>query len=215
MNERKRHSCLTLLLFLFATTLFAQTTEEKERIRQQRLRTIDLFHLSTGMDVHANQNVFFSPKFSIGIGSFRNLFNADLGVRYTLGGSMFSGQSESIMTHQIPVFLSAQCNMVSWKTNCVFIGAEIAYHIPITAFHFLPSTFRFDSNLNSAHFSGRAKIGARIDQWETSLFYEYDLAPSMKQKYVYESNEYNYDVLHNTLFERMRYGVSVSYIFNL
>ena len=97
-----------LFLIFAATALFAQTAEEKERIKRQRLKTIDLYHLSVGMDSHFNQNAFFSPKLSVGMGSFRNRINADIGVRYTIGGSVFFDYEESILLHQLPIFVSAQ-----------------------------------------------------------------------------------------------------------
>ena len=212
-----RKVLLVLFLALASTTLFSQTAKEKEQIKRKRLRTIDLYHINVGLDAHFNQNLFFSPKASFGIGSFRHILNADVGIRYTLGGSAFFGKEEYVMVHQLPIFISAQCNFVSWETGCVFIGAEIAYHIPITGLHYVPSTstLKFDNQLNQAHFSGRAKAGARINQWEIGLFYEYDLAPMMDQKHVYESPEYDYDILHDYLFERIRYGISLGYNFIL
>lgn len=194
---------LPVFLLLFATTaLFAQTAEEKARIKRQRLRMIDLFHIGVGLDAHFNRNLFFSPKVSFGIGSFRNIINADVGVKYMVGGSVNDNNDESIMVHQIPIFASVQCNLTSWKDNSLFVGAEIAYHIPL-------------NELGQSHFSGRIKSGLRLGRWDAYLFYEYDLAPMMNQKYVYESPYYNYDALHDTLFERMRYGISISYFFIL
>lgn len=216
MRIRKTTPLLLLLLFV-TTALFSQTAEEKERIKRQRLRTIDLYHVSVGMDAQFNQNVYFSPKLSLGMGSFRNRVNADLGVKYMVGSSLFFEYDEFILIQQLPVFASVQCNLVSWEGNCVYIGAELAYHIPITASHHITSTgtIHTDNNLGLAHFSGRIKAGTRIDRWEGYLFYEYDFAPMMNQKYVYESPEYDYDILRGALFERTRYGISLSYNFIL
>lgn len=206
-----------LFLIFMATALFAQTAEEKERIKRQRLRTIDLYHLSVGMDSHFNRNAFFSPKVSVGMGSFRNRVNADIGVRYTIGGSVFFDYEESILLHQLPIFVSVQFNFVSWRTNCAYLGTEIAYHIPITASHHILSTGTVitDNKIGHAHGSGRIKAGIRINRWDASLFYEYDFAPMMNQKYVYETPGYDYDILRDALFERSRGGFSISYSFIL
>ena len=206
-----------LFLIFMSATLLSQTKEEKERIKRQRLRTVDLYHISVGMDSHFNQNVFFSPKLSLGIGSFRNRLNVGAGVRYMVGGSVFFEEEESILLHQLPLFASVQFNFISWRAHCAYIGTEIAYHIPITASHHILSTSTVitDNNLGQAHCSGRIKVGARINRWEFGFFYEYDFAPMINQKYVYESSEYDYDILRSALFERSRYGFSISYNFIL
>lgn len=205
---------ISLLFLLFVTiTLFSQTTEEKQQIKRQRLSTIDLYHFSIGIDTHFNQNLLFSPKISLGIGSFRNKINADAGIKYTFGGSAFFCDEEHILVSQLPLFASTQFNLVSWEANCAFVGGEIAYCIPIVGFHYLPSTStpKFDKHLCRGHFYGRIKVGTRINRWEIGLFYEYDFAPMMNQKYVYESPEYDYDILRDALFERARWGLSLNY----
>ena len=192
---------------------YAQSPHEKEMLKKERFRRIEFFHASFGADVSANKSVYASPRVSLGIGSRRNLLNADIGLKYKIGNPFFFDDNEHLVPQQLQAFASLQMNLFSWKANCVFLGGNIAYCIPVTTFHYLPSSniIEFDKEVGLGHFSTQIGAGIMFDRWSISLFYEYDLAPSLNQKYVYESANYDYDHLHDILFERNRIGVSVAY----
>lgn len=71
-----------------------------------------------------------------------------------------------------------------------------------------------DLQIGKNHFTPAAKLGVRIQQCDVSLYYEYDMKPSFNQKYVFETADYDYDLLRPALFERMRFGIRFLYHFD-
>ena len=207
-----KKTILLLFLLMVLVPVFSQTSDNNH-VKKERLRYVEFFHYAVGFETSFNKNLYFSPELMIGIGSYRNLINADIGARYMLGSPFVWGKSESLVVHQVPVFFSVRCNVYSWKTNCVSIGGEIEYCMPITVFHHYGDTKKADKDVSNEHFSGRVNVGVKLDRLGIGAFYEYDFAPMMNQKYVFESAEYDYDKLHDSLFERMRFGVSLTYYF--
>lgn len=210
-----RKTILLIYLLTVAVPLFSQIREDNARIKKERLNKIEFFHYAVDFETSFKENVYLSPGIMLGVGSFRNLINANIGLRYMFGNPFLGSKDESLVVHQVPLFLSVQCNVYSWKTSCVNIGAEIDYCMPITVFHHIGDNKKADKNVNNGHFSIRGTVGMRFDRFGIGAFYEYDLAPIMNQKYVYESPEYDYDKLHDSLFERTRFGVSLIYYFNI
>lgn len=210
--KTKKYS-MAMLFLLLVSVSYSQTTKEKEMIIKERIRRIEFFHASFGIDVSANKNFYTSPWLSLGVGSFRNLLNADLGVKYTIGNPFFFDDKEHLVPQQLQLFAALQLNVLSWKTNCVFVGGSMAYGVPFAAFHHLPSSniIEYDKEVGCRHFSTEICTGIRFDNWRMSLFYEYDLAPALNQKYVFESLNYDYDLMKDILFERGRFGFSVAY----
>lgn len=212
-----RNIILLLLLLTTVVPAFSQTQPDKKKIKKERLSKVEMFHYAIGFESSFNTNVYFSPEVMYGVGSFRNLINADIGLRYMFGNPFFSDKNERLVDHQIPFFISVQLNFVSWKESCAFIGAEMAYCMPVTVFHHYGESDNVvaDRKIGKNHFSSRAKIGVKLNRVGIMAFYEFDLAPMMNQKYVYESAEFDYDALHASLFERTRFGVSLTYYFNV
>lgn len=195
--------------------VFSQTKSMKDHYKKERLSKIDMFHYAVGLEGSFNKAVYFSPEVKFGVGSFRNFINVDVGLRYMFGNPFFNYKEECLVVHQIPLFVSVQFNAYSWNQNRTFIGAEMAYIIPITVFHHYGESENVaaDNNVGNSHFSCRATIGLQLKRFCIELFYEYDFAPIMNQKYVYESANYDYDVLQESLLERARFGMSLTYYF--
>ena len=211
---KKRHLIIILFIFLGTALSFAQSPHEIELIKKKRFNKIEFFHASFGVDFCANKGIYAGPKVSLGIGSFRNLVNADLGFKFKTGNPLFSDDSEHLVPQQLAMFASAQLNITAWKTNCLFVGCEIAYCLPTQTMHYLPSSsiIEYDRLAGCKHLSTQIGAGVRLDHWQIDLYYEYDLAPALNQKYVYESANYDYDHLRDILFERGRMGVSLIYL---
>lgn len=192
---------LTLFMAMSAM-LMAQTPAEKVRLKKKRLGSIERYHANVGLETAFNNNLIVAPKISIGYGSTINLFNIDLGVKYKVVNSLFFDDSKHLTIHQTAFFVSAQCNVASWNFNCVYIGAEMDYCMPV-----------FNKTIANEHYSGRGYVGVNYRKLNIGAYCEYDLAPMMNQKYVYESDQYDYESLRGSLFERMRVGISITYNF--
>lgn len=217
MNAPKRFHIVVLFMFIALSPISSQTTKEKDELRQQRFSQIDYYHTGIGVDAAFNHNVIVGPKVYVGIGSFRNLINADLGIKLLWTNPFISSSKENITQRQLPIFLSVSCNVLRWKSGSAYFGAEMDYHLSLYANHQLPkkSGTISDNNLMHSHASASIRLGVYLGQWNIGAFYDYYLAPSYNQKYVYESPAYDYDALHDALFERTHLGISVAYILAL
>lgn len=205
---------LTGILF-FAWTLFAQTVDMKQAAKKQRISHIDFYHVSVGAGVAFNRNICVGPQISAGMGSFRNLLNGDVGIRYQFLGVFPRKGVESVSLQQLPVFVSLNLNVFRWKSGCLYLGGEMAFVSAVAARHRLPDgQIVSDSQIGKNHFTPAAKLGVRIRQCDVSLYYEYDMKPSFNQKYVFETTGYDYELLQPALFERMRFGVRFLYHFD-
>lgn len=192
---------LTLFMAMSAM-LMAQTPAEKVRLKKKRHGSIERYHANVGLETAFNNNLIVAPKISIGYGSTINLFNIDLGVKYKVVNSLFFDDSKHLTINQTAFFVSAQCNVASWNFNCVYIGAEMDFCTPV-----------FNKTIANEHFSCRGHVGVKYRKLNIGAYYEYDLAPMMNQKYVYESDQYDYQSLRSSLFERSRVGISITYNF--
>lgn len=190
-----------LLIFTMLSVLAnAQITAEKARLKKQRLKSIERYHANIGLESGFNNNITYGPRISVGYGSAINLLNFDMGAKYILVNSIFLENAKHLTLNQTAFFMSVQCNVVKWDFKYAYLGMEMDYFLPV-----------FNKQISHEHFSGRIHLGVSIRKYNVSVFYEYDLAPMMNQKYVYESEDYDYQTLHDSLFERWRFGISVTY----
>lgn len=202
------------LTFLFFT-LSAQTDSSQEAVRRQRISRIDFYHVSVGASVAMNRNYSVGPQISFGVGSFRNILNADVGIRYLFEGAFLQREAERVSLQQLPLFVSLNVNAIRWRTGCFYLGAEMAYIPTVVAQHRLPDgQLISDIHIGKNHFTPAAKLGFRQGDCDFSLFYEYDMKPSFDQKYIFETVGYDYDALKYSIFERMRMGLRFLYHFN-
>ncbi len=205
---------ITLAFILIAVHLsYSQPINGKEIIKKDRIRKIDFYHSTIGIELSANKGLYGSPKLSFGVGSYRNLFNIDIGLKYKFGNPFYFDDKEHLAPQQLNSFILTQLNIISWQTNCFFIGGECDFCLPVTTIHHLPSSqiIEYDQEIGIKHFTAQINTGIKLDKWNLFFFYEYDLSPALDQKKVYESTLFNYDDLHDILFERNRLGVSIAY----
>ena len=204
------------LFLMLSSTIMAQTQPEKMTLRQLRFNNIEYYHVGVGIEAGINENFLVGPRACVGIGSYRNLFCADVGLKL-LGENLFtSSNKECVSQWQLPLFVSASVNALRWHHSAVYLGGEFAYHLQIGATHQLPDgkTSYSDNELANNHTSVSIKVGTRLNNWDFCLFWQRDLAPAFNQKYVFESADYDYDTLHSTIFERMRFGICANYLFS-
>lgn len=215
----KRIGFVILFLGTYIALSHAQIlgVQEREHMRKQRQSKIELLHIGVGgesawwNDWQGGLNVYF------GLGSPRHLGSVDVGIKYMFSVPMCPISKEKVLLQQLPFFLSAAIHAYRWEDGCLYIGGEAAYHVETLTTHVIPAqnTRIRDNDLRHHHATVSGKIGVKYQNWDINAFYTYDLAPQYNQKYVYESAAYDYNTLHNSLFERMRLGVSLSYAFPL
>ena len=189
-----------------------------ERARQKRLQTIDLFHLGVGADAAFLSNWTAGAKLFMGLGSISHWVSSDIGIKYSVTSPLVVENGEWVLWQQLPIYLSLNAQPYRWREGCLYVGAEVAHNIVTTAIHSVSSPLRYwlsDRRLCRNHVSLSAQAGARWENWSIGLFYQYDLAPAINQKYVYESSDYDFDALQKTIYERMRVGISVAYLWSL
>ena len=208
---------ITVLLLLVSSSLLAQSFKEMEGIKSKRFNSIDMRHIGVGLETGVYENLYIGSKLFYGLGTFRNLFNMDGGFKYLYMKSLNNKHEESISAQFFSVFYSLSINPIRWDSGCMYLGGETSYNVVAAASHkeISSDVVAHDIHIGNNHFVARGKIGARFDLWDINLYCDYNLAPAMNQKYIYESVDYNYDKLYATIHERYRIGVAVSYFIPL
>lgn len=218
-----RRTCMVMpmgmmILWLLLSPFFlsAQVATQNDDLKRKRIGKIDFWHVSIGASAAMNRNLSAGLQLSAGLGSFRNVLNVDMGVRYLFYGSFPRKDVERVSSQQLPLFISLNLNFFRWKSGSMYFGAEMAYTITISAQHTVPADcYRGkDLKIGKDHFTPAAKIGCRAGDCDVSLFFEYDMKPSFDQKYIFETEQFDYDKLKPSLYERMRVGVRFLYHFN-
>lgn len=130
---------------------------------------------------------------------------------------MLKSPSENIRISRIPLFVSAGINFVRWDNGCLYLGGEISETFNLRALHHTEFNDVTTSDIEASkrHASVEGKMGFRIDKWDCCIFYSYDMAPAFNQKHIYETVDYDYELLHDNIFERDRVGIRIIYHFTL
>lgn len=211
----KRAIILLLLMLNMTLSGFAQTDKEVQHARQKRYSMIHAHHIGVGIETDLMENARISPRLYYSFGSFRNLFTIDAGLKYIYSHPMCHVTDEKVTGHYLSPFVAIDFHFAQWDKGCVFAGGEFAYNFNVTGEHYLPaSNLRVgDKNIGNNHSSLRAKVGVRLENWVFNVHYEYDLAPSYNQKYIYETADYDFATLRPSLYERHRVGISIAYLF--
>lgn len=210
------------LLVIIIGMLFSQAfvyaqDMNSARILRQRINRINLFHVGIGADYATNYNTVFGARGYIGIGSSRHLFNADLG----LGIRFWNLFSESKKSHysmvQVPFFISSTFHPIRWSNGCLYAGGEA---LTLFGIRNLSNTISDNHNAHDSktlrnYVSVRGKFGVVFHSIDVGLFFEHDFAPMCDQKSIYESGLYDFGALRESIYERDRIGLSISYLFNL
>ncbi len=215
MIHKERIYILVWMLFITSNIAIAQPTpKEQEALRKKRLNKVEFYHMGVGLETGISHNFVFGPVIYGGIGSFRNLINADIGLKLLWTNPAGSSSKERISHLHLPIFAHLSLNLLRWQNGSAYIGGEFDYHLYLNATHHLPTGGSIsDKDLSHSYASVGPRLGVRFNRWNIQVFYEWDLSPAFEQKYVYESSDYNYDALHDALFNRSRFGLSVSYVF--
>lgn len=210
-----------ICVFIFTLSMFAQLPSfaqlqmDRSKIMDKRLDKIDFYHLGGGIDFAGNENLKFGLKFYVGIGSNRNLYNIDLGLKLISSNLIKISEAEYISSYYMPFFISGSLNFFRRKRSCIYMGAELSYCIALGSNHHVNDKLMEKDKFSIAnnYFSWQGKLGLRHSCWDFSFFFENDLSPALNQRYVYESVEYDYLKLYDSIFERSRIGLSITYNF--
>ena len=211
-----RNTICVILLVAVPVFLWSQE-QERDNIRWQRTHKIDYYHLSGGFLAHGGVNGDVGIQLSSGFGTHRNLLNMDYGVRYMWLNPLNVGNAELLSQYQLPLFLSGQVNVARMSNSSLFVGGEVEYVLSML------SWYRYgdgaisvrDKGLNNDHWTVAVCVGMRMKCFELAATVSYDLGPAFNQKYVFESREYDYESLRQSLRARYLVGLSLLYHFAL
>ena len=206
---------IILYIFLFFSLLASsQTDKEMQLLRQGRYQRVYSHHLGIGMESNMLENFRLSPRLFYSFCSYRSYFSIDAGVKYVYSHPMVPLTQERLACHYLAPLLSVKAHFWHWDKGCLYAGGEAAYHLALVGEHYIPGNdlpIR-DRKIGKHHASVRAQFGVKMEHWELNVHYEYDLNPSWNQKYLFESAEYNYDLLRPSLYERHRVGITLAYL---
>lgn len=209
---------LVVILGMLCSHLFvsAQRTDS-ERIWRQRMNHIHRVHAGVGVEYAANCNTAYGVRGYIGLGSHRHLIDADLGLGLRFW-NLFTGSRKSYFSMvQMPLFASSTVHPIRWSDGCLYAGGEalVLFGIRNLSKNVLANENAYDPKPLRNYGSVRGKIGVVHHKINISLFYEHDLAPLCDQKIIYESGRYDFNAIRESIYERNRIGLSISYLFNL
>lgn len=202
------------ILLLLMTCGLSYANSRCADLRQKRLGKIEFHHIGLGFETGFNKNSTMSPFLFYGIGSKRNLFNADIGIKYRFYNPFYQNNKNIVSASYFNPFLTLACNFLRFKALSVYSGMELSCNFTMGARYYSSNSqiVSRDINIGNNHMSVMGKAGVRFDKWDVKLFYSYNLAPSFNQKYIFESASYDYDMLRELLFNRTYLGFSVSYL---
>jgi len=209
-----RFKILICVIWMSNMLAWGQNQKEQQVVRQKRIAMIHAHHIGMGVDANMYRNVHLAPRIFYGFGSYRNIFSFDVGAQYTFSHPLSVTNDEKVTAHYIAPFVAANIHFVKWNSGCAYAGAEFAYHFAISGDHYSPSSpiIVRDIHIGNHHSTIRAKAGVRFENWDLNAHFEYDLAPALNQKYIFESINYDYPSLKYALFERWRIGVAIAYL---
>lgn len=207
---------ITTFSMFIRLTSFAQLQTDRDKIMKERLDKINFYHFGAGIEVAGNKNFTLGSKCYVGVGSSRNLYNVDLGFKFLCSNLIRFSTEEYISSCYMPMFLSGSLNFFRRKLRSVYVGGELSYCIALGSNHHINDQYteKDKCSIARSHLSWQGKLGFRHKYWNFYLFYENDLSPAMDQRFVYESVEYDYAKVYDSIFERSRVGVSATYNFS-
>lgn len=206
---------ISAYLFFVTFAIFAQGNNHYDVLRH-RLNQINKYHIGLELECAINTNIVCGFKTFIGYGNYRHLLNADIGV-----GIRFWNYPINVIDRykmfQIPVSASLDVNPIRWSKGCLFLGGETSINFGVwnSASNNIGNVEYNDRKALKNYVSIKGKIGIIQRKIKIAFFYEQDLSSFCNQKYIYESGLYDFDRLHNSIYEHNRIGMTLSYSFNL
>ena len=207
-----------ITLFVILTqSVMGQGGNNFDNPRKARYRKIDIQHFGVGMNCGVNENVQFGPKLFYGIGSYRNLLNAEVGCRYVYCISGKKVQYDAVSSQYCSLFFTGDINFIRGNAMSVYLGSELAYNCAVASSYisYRKGVVVGDNGIAANYVSVIAKIGMKRNRLDANVYLGYNLSPPMNQKYVYESAEFRYDDVYDQLHERCYVGFSLSYLIPL
>lgn len=200
---------------LVPTSVEAQL--DTTRIISKRLDMVDVVQLGTGVDVIGGQNCHINPKLYIQYGSSHSFINVQGGMKLSFANLITSGDKDRLLSVSMPLYVAINFGALRWRFNQLYVGAEADYTIPLYARYSNPKQNITYSNVKAlqSYPSVGGRIGLRISHCDMMFICMYDIRPAYNQKYIFESDAYDYYSLKTSIFERITFGISMSYIFPL
>lgn len=191
-----------ILLVLIPALLFP-TGAAARNPKQERLRKIDWHSVKAGLEASWNQNYGCGVWASYGLGSFRNILWADAGLKIDYLTTPLAIGDDALQLWSMPLFVRANANLVRWDGGSYYIGLEGYLSIPVSAVD--------DIRVSRVHPSLRGYMGFLLGKASMDVYLEFDTVPQFDQKFIYETDTYDYNALRPYIFERARAGIRIGY----
>lgn len=207
-----------LVAMLLSCGVAYGSDKEQAKVKAERIRKIGLYNIRLGGEVAGyRENYMASLRADFTFGSRFTIWGASAGIGYRTINPFVAINKEAVSVRHFPIYLSAELHPWRFETGYLYIGAEGILNLSLGGRHLVSNQRRWssDSNLSKTCIVGRANLGVKFKNVGIYAFYEYDLQPSVNQKYIYETVGYGYKELKSMIFERCRVGVGVSYYFCL
>lgn len=192
-----------LFLFILGTMMWNTTDAADAILGDRRMSQIDLCHIGLGTEISGWNNIHVTPLVVFCIGSRRQWVNFDIGVGYHICMPITPILFQSLLNHHLIIKAEPKINV--WRTDnySIYLGGEFQY-----AFYLKKD------NIGQSYYAIAGHVGARIHKVDIGLKYTYDIVPRYNQQWIYESKDYNFDMCHATIYERMQLGLSLIYYFS-
>lgn len=211
-------SLCCLVAMLLSCGVAYGSDKEQAKVKAERIQKIGLYNIRLGGEVAGyRENYMASLRADFTFGSRFTIWGASAGIGYRTINPFVAINKEAVSVRHFPIYLSAELHPWRFETGYLYIGAEGILNLSLGGRHLVSNQRRWtsDSNLSKTCIVGRANLGVKFKNVGIYAFYEYDLQPSVNQKYIYETVGYGYKELKSMIFERCRVGVGVSYYFCL
>lgn len=188
---------------------------------RERLRTVTLnnfFTLGAGLEYEMLYNAGYGPKVELRFGTNWQAVNICIGAKILT----YNQLCKKLYGHHLvsytsfPLFADARVNIYRSDPISIYTAAELAY-VLVTGETYYDHIINHatDIELGQNHFASSLKAGIRHENIDFGVFVKYDMKPALNQKYIYEARTYDYFACGNSINERIRIGVSITFLMTL
>ena len=98
MKNRQMYmiSVISVLCLLVACLPIGAQTMQRKALISKRMQQIDYYHAGLGFEVMGAWNFAVGPKLFLGMGTFRNIVNADVGIKFLMFNPVSFNHKENL-----------------------------------------------------------------------------------------------------------------------
>lgn len=202
---------ITFLIFLS----FLSYGHSREFTRQEvhnRLNKTSLHHLGIGMGMEMNRNNLINTELIYRYGNKRQTINSFCFIEFSRTFPKNLDPCVSFWQYSMGCGISE--NIIKSYVGTLYLAESVSIDIPFSArYHDMEYVYA-DKGLVKFHLSGKIRLGFALNNFDVSLFSEFDMMPTFNQKYIFETIGYDYYAIRSLINERFRLGVSIVYFIN-